>query len=164
MASAPPDKQALLAALRHSLQEELDATRRRALDAAEAVIHEDNRPENDKDMRSTEASYIAHGQAKRAAELESALARLVGMPVRPLTTDDAVEVSALVDLRAGNKSTTYFLVVAGGGEKLRLGNKDVLTLATNSPLGEALMGLHEGEEAELRTPQGSRVMEVVRIQ
>jgi transcription elongation GreA/GreB family factor len=131
MASAPPDKQALLAALRHSLQEELDATRRRALDAA---------------------------------ELESALARLVGMPVRPLTTEDAVEVSALVDLRAGNKSTTYFLVVAGGGEKLRLGNKDVLTLATNSPLGEALMGLHEGEEAELRTPQGSRVMEVVRIQ
>ena len=45
----------------------------RAVDAAEGATHEENRAEGDKDMRSTEASYVARGHAERTVQLEQAL-------------------------------------------------------------------------------------------
>jgi transcription elongation GreA/GreB family factor len=157
------DKSALLSAFRQRLQAEVEASRRRALDAAEAVVHEDNRPENDKDMRSTEASYLARGQAERVHELESALAKVTAMPLRSFGPDDAIQLSALVDVRAGTVSSTYFLVPAAGGEALDLARSTVTTLATTSPLGRALLGLYAGDEAELNSPQGPRRLEILRV-
>ena len=56
----------------------MSAAQRAVVDGA---THEENKPEGDKDMRSTEASYIARGQAERVREMETALAKLSSMPV-----------------------------------------------------------------------------------
>lgn len=159
--SVRPDKRALLAALRAHLQGELERAVRHAKDAAEATTHEENRAESDKDMRSTESSYVARGQALRAHELEGALARLAGMPVRDFAADDAIEVSALVEVEIeDDRALTCLLVTVGGG--VRLG-KGVSTLLTTSPLGAALLGLRAGDEAEVATPQGAKTVTVVAV-
>lgn len=156
-----PDKRALIAALRAELQAEIDTMTRLAREAAEAATHEENKPENDKDMRSTEASYVAAGQAARVAELERAVGLLTAMEI---VRCDVVQASALVTLRHRGKEGTWFVVPAAGGHKLKDGGVDVQTITPNSPLGEALMGLGVEDEAEVATPQGAKVYEIVRIE
>lgn len=154
------NKRSLLEALRTDLSVELERATRHAKDAAEATTHEENRAESDKDMRSTETSYVARGQALRARDLENALAKLAAMPVRDFAADEPIEVSALVEVEQEGRRATYLLVTAGGGQKLETA---VSTLATTSPLGRALLGLHAGEEAEVATPHGIKSCRVLQV-
>jgi len=157
----------LLDMLRAELTRELEAARQRAQDAAAHATHEENRPENDKDMRSTEASYIARGQADRVREIAHALAQLSTIPVRDLEKGEAIVVSAIVTVRHEASETTYFVVPAAGGARLRDDVGEVQTLATTSPLGAALLGLSEGDEAEATMPHGrtriTRTFEIVHV-
>jgi Transcription elongation factor, GreA/GreB, C-term len=157
------DKRALIDELRTRLEEERATTTRIALEAAAAVTHEDNKPENDKDMRSTEASYIARGQAERAREVERSLGLLSAMHVREFGPDDKIAATALVELQCGKTQMMCFVLPVGGGQRVRSGDVEVQVVTPTSPLGKALMGLSEGEEAEVSTPQGTKIYEVMRV-
>lgn len=157
------DKRALVAAIVAEIQSELDTMARLAKDAAEAATHEENKPENDKDMRSTEASYLARGQAGRVSELSSAVAQLQGMAIHAFGEGEAIGVSALVELESKKQRSVYFVVPAGGGHKCKLGDLQVLSTTPTSPLGEAIVGLTAGEEAEVETPQGLREYKILRV-
>jgi transcription elongation GreA/GreB family factor len=143
------DKQALLRALEEKLEGELQRAQKRAKDAAEGATHEENRAEGDKDMRATEASYVARGQAGRVSDMEEALARVRSLALLAFGPGSRIAISALVEVEHGEKRLHYFLVPAAGGERLRVQGVEVQTLATQSPLGRALLGLTEGDEAEL---------------
>lgn len=156
-------KRALVDQLIASIKEEIERATKAAKDAAEGATHADNKPEGDKDMRSTEASYIARGQAARVSEVVDALARLEAMPVKDFAEGARIEASALVDVEHDGKESTYLIVPAAGGRTLELAPKKVLTLATTSPLGRALLGLTEGEDAEVQTPQGLRTHSILRV-
>lgn len=168
----PIDKRALVAGMRAQLDAEIETMSRLARDAAEAATHEENKPENVKDMRSTEASYVARGQAGRVREMEQAHARLGALELRAFAPGDTIEISALVTLRAAGKHgrhgegvlSTCFVVPVAGGLRVSLGGVEVQTVTPTSPLGAALLGLGEGEEAEAPTPQGVRVYEIVRVE
>ena len=160
----PFDKRALLEALRAHFSSELEQIKARATTAAQAAAHEENRPESDKDMRSTEESYVARGQALRAAEVEQVLARLTGLSIARFGPQSPIALSALVTLEHNGRRTLYFLVPVGGGERIEIGSRKVQTLATTSPLGAALLGLQQGDEAEVTTPQGLRTYEVVSVE
>jgi transcription elongation GreA/GreB family factor len=157
------DKRALVAALVAEITTEIDTMVRLAKDAADAATHEENKPENDKDMRSTEASYLARGQAGRVAELSAALAQLQGMELHTFGADEPVGISAIVELELEGKRSLCFVVPSGGGKKVRLGDVSIQTTTPTSPLGEAIVGLGAGDEAEVRTPQGLREYRVVRV-
>lgn len=159
------DKRALVAALKARLEAEIVEATRLAKDAAEGATHEDNKPEGDKDMRSTEASYIARGQAERVRTLESALLALSAMPVKRFEDGDLIQVSAIVELSDGKSTDRYLLVSAAGGLRLRSDPSapEVQTLAVQSPLGKALLGLTAGDEAEVATPKGMKSYEVVSV-
>jgi len=157
------DKRALLEALRSRLAEERAAMTRIARDAAAAVTHEDNKPENDKDMRSTEASYIARGQAERVREVERSLALLGSIPVRVFAPDDKIAVGALVELVHGTSKLVCFVLPIAGGQRIRIGGDEVQIVTPTSPLGKALMGLSEGDDAEVSTPQGTKVYQVAGV-
>lgn len=157
------DKRELVATLRASLQEEIDAMTRIARDAAQAATHEENKPEGDKDMRSTEASYVARGQAGRVLDLEHAHAVLGSMELRDFGPDDAIAASAIVELRQGARKNVYFVVTAAGGRKVKVGNVEVQTLLTTSPLGEALLGLSAGDDVEIASPQGRREYQILSV-
>jgi transcription elongation GreA/GreB family factor len=159
----PINKRALLEALRTGLAEEIATMTRIAREAAEAATHEENKPEGDKDMRSTEASYIARGQAERVLELERAQQVLSSLELKSFDASTPIESSALIELRHGNKTSHYFLVGAGGGRRVTIDGVEIGTLTAVTPLGKALLGATEGDEIELESPQGVRTYEVVSV-
>ena len=160
------DKRAVLDAFKARLEAELERAHKRAKDAAEGATHEENRAEGDKDMRATEASYVARGQAGRVAEMEESLVRLSALELLQFAAGARAALSALVELEHRGKLLHYFLLPSAGGEKVVLGGVEVQALTTQSPLGKVLLGLTEGDSAELpaRGPgEPARVYEVVRV-
>lgn len=156
------DKKQLLTLLIQQLSDELARSRAQALSAAEGATHEDNRAEGDKDMRATEASYIARGYAERAGKLEQAVALLSRLDLAH--PKSAIQSSALVELEHDAQRAWYFLVPAAGGEHLSLAGQAIQTLTPTSPLGRALLGLNEGDEVDVETPQGVRSYTVLRVE
>lgn len=163
MAIPELDKSQILSALRAQLAAELARSKARAVDAAEGATHEENRAEGDKDMRSTEASYVARGHAERTHQLEQALVQLGAMELREFAAGAMIATSALLELEYRGRRLHYFLVPAAGGERLTFAGVDVHTITPTSPLGAALLGLGEGDEAEVSSPQGVRSYEIVRL-
>src|SRR6185312_5727709 len=106
------DKQALLDLLRETLRAELKTAERVALDTAAAANHPEAKPENDKDTRKIELSYLAAGQAARARELETGIALLASVRARKFTADDPLEAGALVELDVSGKAQRVLLVPA----------------------------------------------------
>ena len=76
------DKAALLKALRDRMAAALDDLERSQKATQAGATHEETRAEGPKDMRSTEASYLARGLAGRVVELTDASSRLAGTPLR----------------------------------------------------------------------------------
>lgn len=145
-----PDKSAVREALRASLASTLATLVHVAKDAAEGATHEDNRSEGDKDMRATEQSYIARGQAMRAEELADELARLEATPLRSFGEGDAIAPGALVRVSIDEEDERVLFVVPwGGGTELRVGRAKVTVITPSSPVGQALVGRRQGEDFEL---------------
>lgn len=160
------DKHAVLSALKVKLETELARAQKRAREAAEGATHEENRAEGDKDMRATEASYVARGQAGRASEIEEALVRVSALELLSFKPGARIAVSALIEVDHDGRRVHYFLVPAAGGERLQVDGAEIHSLTPLSPLGRALLGLTEGDEAELpplKPGDGPRVYEVVRV-
>jgi transcription elongation GreA/GreB family factor len=160
------DKKNVWQALKARLESELAKAQKRAREAAEGATHEENRAEGDKDMRATEASYVARGQAGRATEMEEALVRVSAMELLTFKPGAKIAMSALVELEHETKRVHYFLVPAAGGERVSVEGIEVQTITPQSPLGRALLGLTEGDEAELPARQpGERVRsyEIVQV-
>ncbi len=163
---ADVDKKTMLEALKAQLQTELERAQKRAKDAADGATHEENRAEGDKDMRATEASYVARGQAGRATEMEAAFVRISALELLDFKPGARIAISALIELLHDGKRLHYFLVPAAGGERLMVAGTELQTLTPQSPLGRALLGASEGDEAELPPRQAgepTRVYEIVKV-
>lgn len=157
------DKRAVLQALVERLASEVARAKAHALDAAEGATHEDNRAEGDKDMRSTEASYIARGHAQRTAQLEQALTRLSHLELVDFEPTDEIKSTALIELEHNQRRSLYLLLPVAGGEQIVMGGATIQSLTLSSPLGRALVGQNVGDEVEIESPQGARVYEVVSV-
>ena len=143
------DKPALIRALCEQLEAEIARATESAARTREGATHEEARPENDKDTRALEASYLARGQAQRVVDLQVALKQVQFMELRSFGEDDAIDVSALVQLEADDDTRWYFIAPAGGGKKLQLGAAQIDVLTPQAPLGRALIGRYVGDEITL---------------
>lgn len=143
------DKPALIRALCEQLEAEIARAIESAARTREGATHEEARPENDKDTRALEASYLARGQAQRVVDLQVALKQVKFMELRSFGEDDAIDVSALVQLEADDEQRWYFIAPAGGGKKLQLGAAQIDVLTPQAPLGRALIGRYVGDEITL---------------
>ena len=92
------------------------------------ATHEESKPENDKDTRAIESSYLARGQAQRVVELTHELTVATALELRTFGEDSPIAVSALVGLDDGDKTGFYFLSPAGGGLTLEVGEVAVRVL------------------------------------
>ena len=101
----------------------------------EAATHEEAKPENDKDTRALEQSYLARGQAKRIEELRAGVADVGGLSLRDFG-GARVALGALVTVDDDGEESTLLLAPAGGGA--RLGGGAVLVVTPLSPLDRAL--------------------------
>src|SRR4051812_27465742 len=98
------DKRELKAALLVALEAELAAARSAHAAAVEGATHAEARPENDKDTRGLEQSYLARGHAQRVAELEAAIAYVGAWLVRDFAGTEAIAIGAIVDLEEAGKT------------------------------------------------------------
>lgn len=158
------DKAAVLAALCAVVEADLRAATASQRATHEGATHEESRPENDKDTRALEASYLARGLATRVADLTATLQALKSLSARALDGGAPVSSGALVVLEDDDgRRQTYLVAPLGGGVKARVGGVEVRVVTPQAPLGEALLGKRAGDDVELKTPQGLREMVIVDV-
>lgn len=147
----PPDKAKVIAALLQHLSELAVQATKAANATREGATHPEAKPENEKDTRALEQSYLARGQAQRVTELNEQIQLLRFMPVRSVAPDDEVAVGALVTLSRDQDVRFLFLAPSGGGIELSIDGVAVLVVTAQSPLGAKLRGREVGDEVELVT-------------
>ncbi len=160
MAVKPSKKASGRGALRAELVTQLEEALALASAAHAATVagatHAESKPENDKDTRALELTYLARGQAQRVVELQAALVELASWSPRGFSDDDAIALGALVTLDEDGDERRLFVAPSGGGNQLAGG---VQVVTPQSPLGVALLGKYVGDEVELR----GRRMEIVDV-
>ncbi len=144
-----PDKAAVREALRAALTSALETMASAAAQTREGATHEESRAEGDKDMRSTEQSYLARGQAMRAEELAEQLARLTRLEPCAYGEDDAIGPDALVGVSVDDEERVFYVVPFGGGTELTVEGVRVTVVTPSSPVGGALVGRRAGDDFEL---------------
>jgi len=157
------DKREILRLLRECVSADLatmSAAQRVVVDGA---THEENRPENDKDTRALEQSYLARGQAQRVVELSDALNLLKALELRAFSATTAIALGALITLDEEGDIVHYFIAPAGGGVRVTVGGAEVRVVTPQAPIARALLGKHEGDDLELRTPQGVRECSIASV-
>ncbi len=157
------DKREILRLLRDRVTADLQTMSAAQRVVVDGATHEENRPENDKDTRALEQSYLARGQAQRVVELHDALNLLKALELRAFTEQSAISLGALVVLDDGADRVHYFIAPAGGGVRVTVGAAEVRVITPQSPIARALLGKHEGDDLELRTPQGVRECSIASV-
>jgi len=127
-----PAKTALKVELLALLHDDLDTLERAYRATTEGATHEEAKPENDKDTRALEQSYLARGQAARIEELRASIAGVTALPLKDFDARPAA-LGALVTVDEEGAESTLLLAPAGGGARLAGGTVQVVT--PPSPLG-----------------------------
>jgi transcription elongation GreA/GreB family factor len=154
-------KEALVSSLVAALRDALAIAEAAHASATEGAVHEDARSEGDQDMRATEQSYVARGQAMRVEELRSGLAAVEKMRARPWGEDEAIASGALVVVEDGDGAEHRYLVAPAGGGTQLAGGVQVVT--PKSPLGRALCGKRAGDEVEVAIGGATRALTIERV-
>src|SRR5688572_15196764 len=97
---------------------ELETFAKAARAAHAEATHEQSKAESKYDTRGLEASYLARGQSRQAAELEQAIARLRALPLRDFGQDELADVGAVIELHAKKDKSVYFLLPSAGGTEV----------------------------------------------
>ena len=139
------NKAALIKKIIASLDGELALFAKSARAAHEEATHEQSRAENKYDTRGLEASYLAHGQSRQAAETMQAKAEYQTLTPRAFTPEDGIDLSAVVELEGPHGSAIYFIGPRAGGTEIVHQKKTLLVMTPQSPLGSALLGRKQGE-------------------
>ena len=157
------NKRAVIQKITAQLVSELEIYFRAAQFSRAEATHESNKAENKYDTRGLEASYLARGQSKQAAELEAAIAEYQKLGVKKFAAGEAIAVGALVALAHGGETSYYFLGPRAGGTEILHDKKEILVITPQSPLGEQLLGKKAGDQPQLRlggTTQTATILQV----
>jgi transcription elongation GreA/GreB family factor len=157
----PPSKALLKEELLRALAADLALRERAYKTARDAATHQEAKPENDKDTRALEQSYLARGEAQRLEEQRAALSEVQATPVQAFDADGPARLGALVETEEDGVAALVWMVPHGGGTRLAGGA--VLGVTPRSPLGRALLGGRAGDECEVLLAGKLRVVRIVSI-
>jgi transcription elongation GreA/GreB family factor len=152
-----PDKAELKRELLAQLEAQLATARAAHAAATEGAISDDARPENDKDTRGLEQSYLARGHAQRVADLDTAVAVVTKMTVTPARI---VAIGALVVCEEDDRERRLFVAPHGGGLVLA---GDVTVVTPTSPMGRALHGKRVDDECEMVAGGAQRTLIITEV-
>jgi transcription elongation GreA/GreB family factor len=143
------NKTAVLEKIVERLAADLEVYFKAAKAAHFEATHEQSKAENKYDTRGLEASYLARGQSKQAAELEQSLEQYRALSVREFTAGTPVDIGALVELAVGRERSWYFLGPRAGGTEVIHGGYEILVITPQAPIGQLLVGRRQGESVRL---------------
>jgi transcription elongation GreA/GreB family factor len=138
-------KQELMAMIIAQLLGELNTYAKAARAAHAEATHEQSKAESKYDTRGLEASYLARGQSRQAAELEQAIAKLRGLLLRVFGEGEPADIGAVIELHAGKERTSYFLLPGAGGTEVLCNGDEFLVITPESPLGKQIVGRKKGD-------------------
>jgi transcription elongation GreA/GreB family factor len=144
------NKHALIKKIIARLTEELGVYFRAAQASRAEATHEQSKAENKYDTRGLEASYLARGQSKQAAEIQNAIAAFEKLDARKFGPDEPIDVGAFVELALDGEKTAYFIGPRAGGTEVLHDKREILVITPQSPLGEQLLGRKQGDVLKLR--------------
>lgn len=146
------------------LDDELNAAQAAVRSAHEAATHEESVAEHKYDTFGLEAAYLAHGQAMRVQEIETAMAAYRNLPLREAEPDDPVVLGSLVTLESpAGARQRLFLGPYGAGLKILEAGQEVIVITPRSPLGQALVGKYEGDEVAIESNGARQLFEILEI-
>jgi len=152
------DKIGLLNTIVSTLKRLHQSAENAAQEAHHVATHEENIAENKYDTMGLEASYLAHGQKKRQAECEADLICIKALQPIIFNAETAITIGAVILLENIETETQQwlFLSPAAGGVQLQYTGKTITLITPSSPLGQALIERHQGDDFELSI-QGKKV-------
>ena len=157
------NKRALLKKIVAKLTSELEVYFRAAQASRAEATHEQSKAESKYDTRGLEASYLARGQSKQMAELETAIKEFSQIEPRDFGAGGVIEIGALVELEAGGERSFYFIGPRAGGTEVLHDEKEILVITPQSPLGSQLMEKKQGEKFKLNLGGRTQPAHIVRV-
>ena len=154
------NKRAVLKKIIAKLTGELEVYFRAAEYARDEATHEQNKAENKYETRGLEASYLARGQSKQAAELEIAIVEFQKLEAKKFSAQDEINVGALIELEMAGEKNFYFLGPRAGGTEIEHDKKEILVITPQSPLGEQLIGKKSGDRLQLKLGKETRAAKI----
>ena len=158
------NKRVIIQKITAKLAGELEVYFRAAQFSRAEATHESNKAENKYDTRGLEASYLARGQSRQAAELEAAIAEHQKLGVKKFADGDAINLGALVELEQLGEKSFYFLGPRAGGTEIIHDKKEILVITPQSPLGEQLAGRKSGETLQLKLGHETRAAKIINVE
>jgi transcription elongation GreA/GreB family factor len=158
------NKRAIIQKIVARLTEELLVYFRAAQFARAEATHESSKAENKYDTRGLEASYLARGQSKQAAEIEAAIAEFEKLPVKKFGADEPIGLGALVELEHGGEKSFYLIGPRAGGTEVVHDKKEIFVITPQSPLGEQLLGKKRGEQPQLNFGGTRQPAKIIRVE
>jgi transcription elongation GreA/GreB family factor len=143
------NKRALIQKVITKLNEELAVYFRAAQASRTEATHESSKAENKYDTRGLEASYLARGQSKQAAELETSIEEFEKLVAHKFSANEGIGIGALVELETGGEVSFYFIGPRAGGTEVVQDKKEILVITPQSPLGGQLMNKKQGDRPQL---------------
>jgi len=152
------NKRALHQRILEQLQAGMELYFKAARTAHAEATDPQSKAENKYDTRGLEASYLARGQSRQAAETEDAIVQLQAMPLRDFLPDDAIDLGAIVTLEPAAKArgpgrkavaAVYFVAPKGGGTEVEMDGTEVTVITPQSPLGSQLLGKRRGHRVTI---------------
>jgi len=143
------NKRLLIRKIIERLTAELGVYCRAAQFSRAEATHEQNKAESKYDTRGLEASYLARGQSKQAAELEAAITTYEELKVRKFAAGETIATGALVELEQDGAANLYFIGPCAGGTEVVQDKREVLVITLQSPLGGELKGKKTGDRLTL---------------
>jgi transcription elongation GreA/GreB family factor len=143
------NKRALIQKIVAQLAKELEIYFRAAAASRTEATHEQSKAENKYDTRGLEASYLARGQSRQAAEIQDSIAAFKNLAPRRFGDAEPVDVGAFVELETDGEKAAYFVGPRAGGTEVIHDRRAVLVITPESPLGKQLMGRKQGEILKL---------------
>ena len=157
------NKRVLIKKIVNRLAEELEIYFRAARASRTEATHEQSKAENKYDTRGLEASYLARGQSKQAAEIQGAIAAFENLAARNFSDAEPVDVGAFVELELDGEKAAYFIGPRAGGTEVIHDKQEVLVITPESPLGQQLMGRKQGEVMKLKLAHAQNQCRVTKV-
>ena len=158
------NKRAIIKKIIGRLTDELEIYFRAAKFSRAEATHESSKAESKYDTRGLEASYLARGQSKQAAELEAAIAEFEKLPVKKFGATESINLGALVELETGGENLFYFIGPRAGGTEILHDKKEILVITPQSPLGEQLMGKKSGDQPQLTFGGAKQAAKILKVE
>lgn len=133
-------KSQLLKQIIAALTQSLTVLEKAARASHEEATHESSRAESKYDTRGLEAAYLAGGQTRQAKEILDAITLYESLTLKKFTSDDPIDLTALVELKVDGARSYYFIGPKSGGLEIEYQRQEVMVITPQSPLGQNLMG------------------------